>query len=74
MNKKIHGYLTIIGKVSDKIREETGKYLGFMPITPPFVALLEAEGVVPQFDYVEGFGLCWVWLVWDNIQIVSTPN
>jgi len=72
MSPIVHAHLLDISRVADKIQEHRGVRIGYMPITPKFAGMLDAEGFVPGFDHVKGFGLCWVWMIWDNLRIIST--
>ena len=71
MSKKIHEYLVSISKTARGIRKFTGKSMDYMPITLKFANMLEADGIVPWFDYIKGYGPCWTWMIWDNLRIVS---
>ncbi len=72
MSPTIHMHLCDISRVADKIAEARGVRIQYMPVTAKFAGMLDNEGFVPGFDHVKGFGLCWVWMIWDNLMIVST--
>lgn len=71
MNSTIYGHLCDISQVADKIAQHRGVRIQYMPIADKFSAMLDDAGFVPSFDHVRGFGLCWVWMIWDNLKIIS---
>jgi hypothetical protein len=72
MSEEVYGHLCDISRVRDKIADARGVHVPYMPIQPKFVEMLHRDGFIPSFDHVRGYGFCWVWLIWDNLRIIST--
>lgn len=71
MNSTIHSHLCDISRVADRIALQRGFRIQYMPISDRFSVMLNNAGFVPSFDHVKGYGLCWVWMIWDNLKIIS---
>ncbi len=72
MSPLIHKHLADLSSVVERVHKVVGHRPPYMPITDKFATMLEEDGFVPQFHHVRGYGLCWLWMIWDNFQIVST--